>query len=159
MFSSDLKFSIIEGAANRLCFNNGTWSSEISTTCCSTVVFDDLLEDVSAQTNTFNVKFNTCTLLMQVNEILAEEITNETQSQVKEIITSLVEATTPPQDQSSLYPQVSTYRFLHFTISHFEELFVFFILLFLFTLCIHFVARLSLLEGICILLYSFLHRI
>lgn len=54
-FSSDLNFSIIAGVANRLCFNNGTWSSEISTTCCTRVVFNDLLEDVSLPTDTFKV--------------------------------------------------------------------------------------------------------
>lgn len=51
---------------------------------------------------------------MQVKEILEEEITSETQSQVEELVTTLVEVTAPPEDQSSLYPQVSTYRFLVF---------------------------------------------
>lgn len=49
---------------------------------------------------------------MQANEILAEEVTNETESQVEELISNLVEATTPPEDESSLFPQVSTHSFV-----------------------------------------------
>ena len=43
----------------------------------------------------------------QLDEILKGEFTNDTKSQLSAALADLVEATTPPDDRSSLYAQVN----------------------------------------------------
>ena len=45
--------------------------------------------------------------VFQLDEILKGEFTNDTKSQLSAALADLVEATTPPDDRSSLYAQVN----------------------------------------------------
>jgi hypothetical protein len=71
--------------AFRLCLENGLWSQLIDTSCCKDVDVESIYEEL--------------------DEILKGEFTNDTKSQLSAALADLVEATTPPDDRSSLYAQ------------------------------------------------------
>jgi hypothetical protein len=71
--------------AFRLCLENGLWSQFIDTSCCKDIEVESIYEEL--------------------DEILKGKFTNDTKSQLSAALADLVEATTPPDDRSSLYAQ------------------------------------------------------